>query len=348
MKFNYNNIKNYATPYIIAEIGANHNGDIKLAKEMIDIAKKNGADCVKFQSWTKDSIFSKTVYKKNYFLNDDYRNREDYTLEEIVDKYAIGRKEHLELKKYCDEIDIDFASTPFSKKEADFLVEDLDVPFLKIASMDLNNIPFLEYLATKNKPIVLSTGLSSISDISEAIAAIESCGNKEIIVLHCVSIYPPKDEQVNLNNIDMLRDVFGYPTGYSDHTIGTIAPILSISKGACLIEKHFTLDKEMEGWDHKVSANPQELEEIVAGCKRASTMLGSYKRTVTENKEKIEAFRRSIVASKNIKKGEIIGLDKIDFKRPGTGIEPKYHEFIVGKVALRDIEQDELIRLEDF
>lgn len=348
MKFNYDNVKNYAAPYIIAEIGANHNGDIKLAKEMISIAKESGADCVKFQSWTKDSIFSKTVYKDNYFLNDDYRNRNDYNLKEIVDKYAIGRNEHLELKEYCDEIEIDFASTPFSKEEADFLVDNLDVPFLKIASMDLNNIPFLKYLAKKNKPIILSTGLSAISEIAEAIDAIESCGNKEIIVLHCVSIYPPKDEQVNLNNIDMLRDIFGYPTGYSDHTIGTIAPLLSISKGTCLIEKHFTLDKEMEGWDHKVSADPQELKEIVEGSKRAMIMLGAYKRTVTENKEKIKAFRRSIVASKDIKKGEIIEVDKIDFKRPGTGIEPKYYKFIVGKVALRDIEQDELIKLEDF
>lgn len=348
MIFNYSKIKNYSKPYIIAEIGANHNGDVVLAKKMIDIAKENGADCVKFQSWSKETIFSKKVYEDNYFLRDDYRNRDDYTLEEIVDKYSIDKKEHIELKEYCDNIGIDFASTGFSKEEVDFLVDELKVPFIKVASMDLNNLPFLQYIAQKNKPIMLSTGLSNLAEISEAVECIESNGNNEIILLHCVSIYPPLDEQVNLNNIDMLRDNFRYPIGYSDHTIGTIAPVLSIAKGSCVIEKHFTLDKNMEGWDHKVSADPVELKEIVKGANSAYKMLGSYNRVVNEDKERIEAFRRSIVVTRDIAKGEIIQLEDLDFKRPGTGLQPKYYKFIVGKEAKKDIKKDSLILMEDF
>lgn len=348
MIFNYSEIKDYNKPYIIAEIGANHNGDMELAKKMIEIAKESGADCVKFQSWSKESIFSRRVYEENYFLRDDYRNRKDYTLEEIVDNYSIGKKEHLDLKEHCDSINIDFASTGFSKEEVDFLVDDLDVPFIKVASMDLNNLPFLEYIGQKNKPIIISTGLSNMAEIHEAIECIESCGNKKIILLHCVSMYPPLDEYVNLNNIDMLRDNFGYPTGYSDHTIGTVAPILSIAKGSCVIEKHFTLDKNMVGWDHKVSADPRELLEIVQAANSAYKMLGSYKRVVNEDKERIEAFRRSIVSARDINKGEVLKFEDLDFKRPGTGIEPKYYKFIVGKVAKRDIKRDSLICMEDF
>jgi len=346
--FNFSEIKNYGKPYVIAEIGANHNGDIELAKKMIDVAKECGADCVKFQSWSKDTIFSRKVYEDNYFLSDDYRNRNDYTLEEIVDKYSVGKKEHIELKKYCDSIGIDFTSTPFSKDEVDMLSDILDVLFLKVASMDLNNIPFLEYIAKKQKPIVISTGLSDLTDINEAVKCIQNAGNSQIILLHCVSIYPPKDEEVNLNNMDMLRDNFPYPVGYSDHTIGTVAPILSIAKGACIIEKHFTLDKDMVGWDHKVSADPTELKAIVDACDSAYKMLGSYMRVVNESEERRNAFRRSIVAANDIKKGTIITENDLDYKRPGTGIEPKYYKFLIGKEAKNDIKKDDLIKLEDF
>lgn len=346
MKFDQ--VKEYGRPYVIAEIGANHNGDMDLAKKMIQVAKDCGADCVKFQSWTKDSIFSKKVYKDNYFLRDDYRNRTDYTLEEIVDKYHIGEEQHIELKRICDSIDIEFTSTPFSKKEVDLLVDELDVPFVKVASMDLNNTPFLKYIAQKGKPVVISTGLCGIEDISEAVNTLKNNGCSNIILLHCVSIYPPKDDQVNLNNIDMLRMAFGLPTGYSDHTLGTIAPIMSIAKGVCIIEKHFTLDKNMVGWDHKVSANPEELKEICAAAEHGYQMLGSYAKVVNEDQERRNAFQRSIVAARAIKKGEIINEEDLNYKRPGTGIPPKYYKFLIGKVAQRDIEYDEILQMSDF
>lgn len=341
-------IKDYSEPYIIAEIGANHNGNIDLAKKLIDIAKEKGADAVKFQSWTKDSIFARQVYDNNYFLADDYRNRTDYTLESIVAAYALGKEEHKSLKNYCDEVGITFSSTPFSEEEVDFLVDELDVEFIKIASMDLNNYPFLEYVAKKGKPIVLATGLSSLAEIDDAISVILRTGNEKIIILHCVSIYPPKEEEVNLNNIDMLRNLYGFPTGYSDHTIGIAAPILSIAKGACMIEKHFTLDKNMEGWDHKVSADPVELGIISAECKKAYKMLGSYSRVVNESQERLDAFRRSIVTTREIKAGEVIRRADITMKRPGTGIEPKYINFVVGKIARKDIGFDVLLKNDDF
>jgi N-acetylneuraminate synthase len=338
----------YGKPYVIAEIGANHNGDMDLAKKMIDVAKKCGADCVKFQSWTKNSIFSKKVYEDNYFLADDYRNRTDYTLEAIVDKYHIGVEQHRMLKKYCDEIGIDFNSTPFSKPEVDLLVDELKVPFVKVASMDLNNIPFLKYIASKKIKVVISTGLCELSDVSDAVKCLKTNGCPEIILLHCVSIYPPEDRQVNLNNIDMLRQTFGCKVGYSDHTLGIVAPIMSIAKGVCIIEKHFTLDKNMEGWDHKISANPDELKSICNASKIGYKMLGSYTKVVSENQERREAFQRSIVAARDINKGDIIKEDDLAYKRPGTGIPPKFYEFIIGKQAKRDIRYDEIIKLEDF
>lgn len=346
MKFN--EVKEYGRPYVIAEIGANHNGDMDLAIKMIDSAKKCGADCVKFQSWTKESIFSKKVYGDNYFLRDDYRNRTDYTLEEIVDKYHIGEQQHRDLKAYCDSIGIEFTSTPFSKAEVDLLVDEIDVPFVKVASMDLNNVPFLKYIAHKGKPVVISTGLCGLSDVSEAVSTLKNNGCEDIFLLHCVSIYPPKDDQVNLNNIDLLRMAFGLPTGYSDHTLGTIAPIMSIAKGVCIIEKHFTLDKNMVGWDHKVSANPEELKQICEAAEHGYQMLGSFEKVVNENQERRDAFQRSIVAARKIRKGETIREEDIDYKRPGTGIPPKYYEFVIGKEAKRDIEYDEIIRLSDF
>ena len=348
IKIGNKEIKNYSEPFIIAEIAANHNGKVELAKKMIKIAYKKGADCVKFQSWDKNSVFSKKAYEDNFFLNDDYRNRKDHTLKSVVEAYSLSDEDFRELKNYCDKTGIIFASTPFSEREVNFLIDELEVEFIKIASMDLNNFSFLEFIAKKDKPLVISTGLSNLSDIDEAIRTITNTVNDQIILLHCVSMYPPEDKYVNLNNIDMLRNLYNYPTGFSDHTFGFTAPILSIAKGVCMIEKHFTLDKTMEGWDHKISANPEELEIIVKECKRAYKMLGSYNRIVNEPQERLEAFRRSIVSTRNIKKGENILREDLTCKRPGTGLEPKYLHFIVGKQAKRDIEFDSLLSMDDF
>ena len=335
-------------PYIIAEIGSNHNGDMDIARKLIDAAKGAGADCVKFQSWSKTTLFSKVKYEENYFLADDYRNRDDYTLEEIVDAFSIDEKQLKEMADYCRKVGIDFTSTPFSKSEVDYLVDDLCVDFIKIASMDLNNYPFLEYVAGKGLPIVLSTGLSTLAEIDTAVNTIEDAGCNNLIILHCVSIYPPDDEQVNLKNMDSLSAIYPYPIGFSDHTFGTCVPLAAVARGACIIEKHFTLDKNMFGWDHKVSADIEEMSIISRDAIRVHSSLGSGRIVQMENEERLESFRRSIVAAKPIKKGELIKIDMLDFKRPGRGLPPEAVKYLVGKTAKRDIDYDDVIYLEDF
>ncbi|MCR4695260.1 MAG: N-acetylneuraminate synthase family protein [Pseudobutyrivibrio sp.] len=349
MKFNYADmVAGNKKPYVIAELGANHNGDMELAKTLIKTAKECGADCVKLQSFTPDNLFSKKNYEDNFFLGDDYRNRTDYTLRTVMEAYSLTREQHFELKQYCDELDIDFASTPFDKEGVDLLVDELHVPFIKVASMDVENIPFLKYIGSKGVPVVISTGLTGMEDVCSAIAAIEAGGCHEICVLHCVSIYPPKDEQVNLNNIDMYRMAFGYPTGYSDHTFGTVAPIMSIAKNVCIIEKHFTMDKEMKGWDHKISANPEEMKIICDAAEQGYKMMGSFRKVVNEGQRQRDEYKRSIVAKTDLKAGHILTEDDLDYKRPGTAISPKFYEMLLGKELKRDVTADELFQWGDF
>ena len=341
-------IYNYGEPYIIAELGANHNGNMKLAKKMIIEAKESGADCVKFQSWSKDSVFARIKYEDNYFIADDYRNRTDFTLEEIVEEYSISEEELLEMKRFSDEIGIDCTSTPFSKKEADFLVDKMQTPFIKVASMDLNNYPFLEYLAKKGKPMIISTGLSELYEIDKAVKTIEEAGNNQIAILHCVATYPPKDSDVNLNNIKTLMAVYPeYPIGFSDHTLGTVIPLAAVALGACLIEKHFTLDKNMEGWDHKVSATKDEMKIIVEGSERIAKAMGSFRISATESDEKKKGFRRSIVITRDMKKGDVIEVDDLDYKRPGGNFDPGMTNFIVGRTVNKNLKDDHILTIED-
>lgn len=336
-------------PYVIAEIGANHNGDTALAVELMQAAKEAGANCVKFQSWTKDTIFSKAKYTDNYFLMDDYRDRSDYTLEQIVEKFSVSQRELLELKSVADDLCIDFACTPFSYEEAQFLALNLDLPFMKIASMDVNNYPFLDFVARLGKPIILSTGLSSLAEIDRAVTVIEDAGNRALSILHCVAEYPPKDNDTNLMNIRTLQRCYpDYHVGFSDHSIGVCLPLASIAIGAKIIEKHFTLDKEMFGWDHKVSATPEELKQICADGARILRALGSKRIMTPESAERKLEFRRSIVTSRPIKKGHIFTHEDLTFKRPGTGIKPEFVDFIVGRAASKDIGEDELLDLNDF
>lgn len=345
---NTKTVANYSEPYVIAELGSNHNGNMHLAKELIKQAKEAGADCVKFQSWSKDTIFSRKKYEDNFFVADDYRDRKDYTLEEIVDAYSISEEELLEMKKFSDEIGIDCTSTPFSNKEVDFLVNNIQTPFIKIASMDLNNYPFLEYIAKKNKPIIISTGLSELYEIDKAVKTIENAGNTQIIILHCVATYPPIDKNIHLNNIKTLMTNYpDYPIGFSDHTLGTAIPLASVALGACLIEKHFTLDKNMEGWDHKVSATRDEMKDIVQGSKRISQALGSLRIRATESDEKKIEFRRSIVLNKSMKKGDVISINDVDYKRPGGNLDPEMTKFIVGRTLNKDLNYDHILTLND-
>ena len=332
--------------YVIAEIGANHNGDMNLARQMIKQAKTIGCDCVKFQSWDT-SIFSKQVYENNFFLNDDYRARNDYSLEEIVKEFSVTPSELTELKSYCDDQGIDFSSTPFEHSQIDNLIS-LNVPFIKIASMDLNNDYLLRYAANTGKSILLSTGFATLEEIDHAVSTIENTGNRNIVILHCVSIYPPNDNQVNLNNIDMLRQTFGYPVGFSDHTLGIEVSLAAMAKGAVILEKHYTLDNDMFGWDHKISAEPDEMATLVRGAERIFNALGSTRRLPPEDPGRKSEYRRSIVSARDIKKGEVIGQTDITYRRPGTGLVPNADTLLIGSKARNNIKADTILKLSEF
>ena len=332
--------------YVIAEIGANHNGDMALARKMIDVAKECGADAAKFQSWDT-TIFSRTVYEKNYFLGDDYRDRSDYTLKQIVEEFALGFEQMRELRRYCAEVGIDFATTPFNVPQLEQLVS-LDPPFIKIASMDLTNPRLLKAAGRARLPVLLSTGFGTLEEIDRAVRLIEGEGNRDIVLLHCIALYPPADDEVNLDNMDMLRAAFGYPVGFSDHTTGTEISLAAIAKRAVVLEKHFTLDKTMFGWDHHMSADPDELRAICQARDRIHAALGAARRTVGPRElARRDEYRRSIVAARSIRAGETVTEDAIDFRRPGTGLDPFMVDRIVGMVALRDIAEDTLISLDD-
>lgn len=343
MELNGNLVGNFLKPYVIAEIGANHNGDMNLAKKMIDEAIKCGVDAVKFQSWTNKSLISKTEYEKNQKY-DDSPKKHFGSLEEMVEKYYLRKNQHYLLKEYCDLKGVQFCSTPFSVEEVD-LLERMDVPFYKVASMDINNLRLLNHIAKKKKPVMLSTGMSTMSEIEAAIKAIEQAGNFEIILLHCISIYPPNPKDIHLNNITLLQKMYpNYPVGFSDHTIGTSVPIASVALGAAVIEKHFTIDKDLPGWDHEISASPEELCYIVKESSVINKALGNYYRTVSNAEEKKkEKFRRSIVITRDMKKGEFIKEEDITFKRPGSHIRPDQEMYVIGRKLNKDIKEDDLL-----
>lgn len=341
-------VGNYLKPYIIAEIGANHNGDMKLAKELILSAKEAGADCVKFQSWTPSSLIAKEEYDKNQVYNDGDGGKKHFgSLKEMVEKYALTEQQHIELKEFCDKKNIAFASSPFSKEEAD-LLNRIGVDFFKIASMDINYLDFIQYVASFKKPIILSTGMATLAEIDLAVQTCYKAGNQDVILLHCISIYPPEYKDIHLNNIKMLQNTFDLPVGFSDHTIGISIPLASVALGACVIEKHFTLDKNMPGWDHQVSASPEEMRLICQESKNIVNSLGKHRRIVSEAEEnKKLKFRRSLVLTRNIKKGEILKKEDLTAKRPGTNIPPDELDYVVGRTLIEDLKQDELLAWEN-
>jgi N-acetylneuraminate synthase len=322
-------------PFIIADIGANHNGDMKLCKRLIDAAIESGVDVVKFQSWTYESLFSREAYEQNPGL-----------LREVK-QYQFTPDQHLEVQEYCSSKGITYCCTPFSTDEVDML-EDMKVPFYKVASMHLNNLPLLEYIAKKNLPMIVSTGMGTLAEIEQAVNAIRGTGNNRVVLLHCVSLYPPDFDNVNLRNIQMLSNLFGAPVGFSDHTIGVGCSLAAVALGACVVEKHFTLDKSMEGWDHAVSADPLEMSLIVQESENVWRALGDYRRVVSEDEiEKAKTFRQSVVLNRSMEAGEIVTEQDIDFKRPGTGISPDEVTYVLGRKLKTSIEKDTLLSWDD-
>ena len=332
-------------PYFIAEIGSNHNGDMRLCKKLIDSAKACGAEAVKFQSWSKSSLISRAEYARNT----DYADRKKHfgTLEEMVERYQLSPEQHREISTYCRAKGITFLSSCFSPKEAD-LLESLNVPAFKIASMDINHLPLLEYVASKGRPVILSTGMATLGEIERALTVLQRGGSVPVALLHCIAIYPPAYEVINLRNILTLQQAFDVPVGFSDHTLGTAISLAAIACGASIIEKHFTLDKNMDGWDHAISADPAEMKTIVREGEKVFLSLGSSVRAVSEAEiEKRKKFRRCLVAKHAMKKGDKLRLEDIDFKRPGTGIHPDELIYVIGHSLSRDIEADHELEWSD-
>ena len=334
-----------APPYVIAEIGSNHNGDMALCHRLIDAAADAGAQAVKFQSWSETSLIAEEEYARNTAYAD--RKKHFGSLREMVRAYQFTAEQHEAAHAHCQERGIAFCSTPFSPEEAD-LLEALDVPFFKIASMDVTHLPLLRYVARKQRPVVLSTGMATLAEIERAVEAIRAEGNEEIVLLHCVSIYPPEPDAIHLRNMETFRRAFGVPVGFSDHTLGTAVPLAAVALGACVIEKHFTLDKDLPGWDHAISADPAELRAIVEGGRAVADALGSTVRTVSAaERAKRAQFRRSLVARRALEQGHVLTEGDLDAKRPGTGIPPDQWAHVLGRTLAADVAPDQVLRWED-
>jgi N-acetylneuraminate synthase len=333
-------------PYIIAEIGSNHNGDMDLCRQLIDSAAESGAHAVKFQSWTDKSLISEEEYEKNTEYTD--KKKHFGSLREMVKSYQLTTEQHHEAHAHCLKRNIVFCSTPFSNDEAD-LLETLDVPFFKIASMDIVNLSLLTHIARKQRPVIISTGMATLAEIEQAVETVRREDNEQIVLLHCVSMYPPDYGIIHLRNMATLQQAFDVPVGFSDHTLGTAIPLAAITLEACIIEKHFTLDKKMPGWDHAISANPEDLRTIVEEGKNIFTALGNKGRTVSKAEiEKRKKFRRSLVANRAIQQGHVLTEGDLDAKRPGTGISPDKLSYVLGRKLSCDVQEDQILNWKDF
>ncbi len=328
--------------FIIAEAGVNHNGDLKLAKKLVDNAKKVCANAIKFQTFKAENVVIKNVDMASYQIKNIVQKKSQQVM---LKDLELSFKDFIDLKDYCDQKKIIFLSTPHSFDAIDFL-EDL-VPAYKIGSGDITNIPTLRYIARKNKPIILGTGMSTLKEVEYAVEAIISEGNEKIIALHCTTSYPCPIEDANLNVIKTMKNNLDCLVGYSDHTLGSLASIIAVSLGAVVIEKHFTIDKNLPGPDHKASLEPDEFANMVKEIRTVEKALGCKNKKPTEEEKKIMKFvRKSIVARKDIENGSIITNDMIIFKRPGIGIKPYEFNKIIGKKALKKIKKDEIIQID--
>ncbi len=339
--------------FIIAEAGVNHNGSLELAKKLVDVAKEAGVDAVKFQTFKSENVTTKETEIAEYAEKNMGKKEK---MIDMIKKFELSYKSFEELKKYCDEKQIMFLSAPHSDDAIDFL-EPL-MPCYKIASGDLTNFPFLKRIAKKGKPIILSTGMATMNEVEEAVDLIKNTGNENIIILHCTSDYPCALKDVNLRAMQSIKEKFNLPVGYSDHTLGLETLKLAASMGAVVAEKHFTVDQNLPGPDHKASATPEELKELVRVIRnkdyyipeeKKELILGSPEKKPTEKEiETAKIARKSVVSKINIPKESIITEDMLIVKRPGTGILSKDIHKIVGKKAINDIKEDSILKWEDF
>jgi N,N'-diacetyllegionaminate synthase len=329
---------------IIAEAGVNHNGDMSMACRLIDVAAEAGADLVKFQTFQADRLVTTDARKAEYQSNAMGGDETQYTM---LRKLELTREMHLELIDYCHARGIGFFSTGFDEQSVDMLAE-LGLDRFKIPSGEITNLPYLRHVGRYGKPVILSTGMADLSEIGMALDALESAGTKrsQITVLHCNTEYPTPMSDVNLRAMLTIRDTFGVEVGYSDHTLGTEVSIAAVAMGATVIEKHFTLDRKLPGPDHQASLEPEELSVMVAAIRNIEAALGDGIKGPSPSESKnIPIARRSLVASRDIRAGEVLSESNLAAKRPGTGISPMRWDEVIGRQVTRDFAKDELIEL---
>ncbi|OZB49334.1 MAG: N-acetylneuraminate synthase [Polynucleobacter sp. 39-45-136] len=330
--------------FVIAEAGVNHNGSIALAKKLVDVAVESGADAVKFQSFKADSLVIKFAEKAEYQKKATGNNESQY---EMLKKLELSVDEHQVLMSYCQGKKIQFLSTPFDCDSVDML-DSFDMPIFKIPSGEITNLPYLERIGRLNKRVILSTGMSNLSDIENALGILTESGTEreKISILHATTEYPCPIDEVNIRAMQTIKENFGLNVGYSDHTQGIEISIAAVALGASIIEKHFTLDRSMEGPDHKSSLEPYELKAMIKAIRNVEQALGDgFKGPTDSEKKNLAIARKSIVALQNIQKGELFSEQNLAIKRPGTGISPMRWREVMGKRAIRNFLIDELIEL---
>jgi N,N'-diacetyllegionaminate synthase len=328
--------------FVIAEAGVNHNGSVGLARQLIGVAVDSGADAVKFQTFKTENLVSKNAQKADYQKQTTSASESQF---DMIKKLELDAETHKELIAYCQEKDIIFLSTPFDRESID-LLSDLKMEIFKIPSGEITNLPYLRHIGSLGKQVILSTGMSNITEVGEALDILTNAGTakENITVLHANTMYPTPMEDVNLNAMLTIQKEFGVAIGYSDHTLGIEVGIAAVAMGASVIEKHFTLDKAMDGPDHKASLEPKELKAMVDSIRNIEKALGSCKKKASPSESgNINIVRKSIIASQMIKKGDLLTDKNITTKRPGIGINPMKWDSIIGTVATRDYDADELI-----
>ena len=331
--------------YFIAEIGGNFDGSIDKAKRLIDAAKESGADCAKFQTFTAETIVSEGGFSKMELHG--VHGSWGRTVTEVFKDVELPLEWHYELVDYCKSVGIDFSTSPYYKEAVDLCVE-MKLPFIKIGSGEITWLEMIEYIASKGIPIMLATGDATMSEIDEAVRTIERTGNKNLVLMQCITNYPSKIDSANVNVLKTYQRAFDCLTGYSDHSPGHVVALASVVLGGRVIEKHFTLDKTCKGPDHPHSMEPDEFKFMVDSIREVERAMGSTRKEVVEEEsETVYVQRRCLYAKNDLKKGQVITLDDIDVLRPALGIQPKFKETIIGKTVNKDIPAREPIFWED-
>jgi N,N'-diacetyllegionaminate synthase len=328
--------------FIIAEAGVNHNGNIDTAFKLCKAAKDSGADAVKFQTWKTEKIISKNVEQAKYQEENTGHKESQY---DMLKRLELSHNDFKQIKSYCDSIGIVFSSTADEEESLDFLLQ-IGIPFIKIGSGEINNIPFLRYIGSKKMPVLLSTGMSYLSDVDTAYRTLKTAGTEDISILHCTTNYPCPYKDVNLNVIKTLKKSFHCPVGYSDHTVGIEIPVAAVILGASIIEKHFTLDVKMDGPDHAASTSPERFKEMVSAIRNVEAALGTGIKQPSESEKEISnVVYKKIVAKKDIMANECFSEENICVKRNDTGLSASMWDLVIGRPAMRNYSADEAVFL---